>query len=152
MSKNDYGSDWWYSTDFIFSGNYQRRTMKVVGYHPPGTVKTEQGDNVKEPVLDLECKGKVKKLSINVSNKALGTRFIGEQLGEKWVGHELICEVRMIEHKGEPKAAIRIVPKGRELDGFEEARWFGAKADLTKRFEIGKYKGVKCVVVAGDLE
>lgn len=150
MSKEEYGSDWWYSTDFIFKGNYQRMPMTVVAYHPPGTLRTEKKELIKEPVIELRCKSTVKKLSINVSNRALGSRLFGEALGPDWVGKELSLEVRMILYKGEPKTGIRIVPVGRQLNTLEKHQWYGCKADLNKRYGVDKYKGKACVVELGN--
>jgi hypothetical protein len=103
--KKEYGSAYLYAEDLIRDGNYIDATVTIESVIPPNTIKAANGKMIGHDTLKFVGKDKLLVLCAKVNQRILAIAT-GESQAEKWPGHKITLQVRIVDSFGEKVPAI----------------------------------------------
>ena len=105
----EYGPQYLYAEDLIRGGDYNEATVTIEQVIPAGTLQTANKKTIPHPTLKFAGKDKLFVLCAKVNQRMMPI-VTGESQPEKWVGHKITLQVRIVEAFGQQVPALRIVP------------------------------------------
>lgn len=109
MKKEDnYGSRFLYAEDLLQGGEYRCPVVEISEFIQPNVLRAANGKVIDKPTLKFA--GKDKMLVLCNTNVAMAIYCTGEHEREKWIGHRIKLQARIIEAFGDSVVAIRIMP------------------------------------------
>jgi hypothetical protein len=127
--KKEYGSAYLYAEDLIRDGNYIDATVTIESVIPPNTIKAANGKMIGHDTLKFVGKDKLLVLCAKVNQRILAIAT-GESQAEKWPGHKITLQVRIVDSFGEKVPAIRILPPQGAMIRKSLRERLGTKASL----------------------
>jgi hypothetical protein len=127
--KKEYGSAYLYAEDLIRDGNYIDATVHIESVIPPNTIKAANGKMIGHDTLKFVGKDKLLVLCAKVNQRILAIAT-GESQAEKWPGHKITLQVRIVDSFGEKVPAIRILPPQGAMIRKSLRERLGTKASL----------------------
>jgi hypothetical protein len=127
--KKEYGSAYLYAEDLIRDGNYIDATVTIESVIPPNTIKAANGKMIGHDTLKFVGKDKLLVLCAKVNQRILAIAT-GESQAEKWPGHRITLQVRIVDSFGEKVPAIRILPPQGAMIRKSLRERLGTKASL----------------------
>jgi hypothetical protein len=107
--KKEYGSAYLYAEDLIRDGNYIDATVTIESVIPGGTIKAANGKIIPHDTLKFKGTEKLFVICAKVNQRILAIAS-GEAQPEKWPGHKITLQVRIVDSFGEKVPALRILP------------------------------------------
>lgn len=129
MDKQEYGGAYLYAEDLIRGGDYVDATVTIEQVIPPNTITTQGKKLIPHHTLKFVGKDKLFVLCAKVNQRLLPI-VTGEAQPEKWVGHKITLQVRIVEAFGSQVPALRIVPPAGTLIRKSLKDRMGKKASL----------------------
>jgi hypothetical protein len=127
--KKEFGSAYLYAEDLIRDGNYIDATVTIESVIPPNTIKAANGKMIGHDTLKFVGKDKLLVLCAKVNQRILAIAT-GESQAEKWPGHKITLQVRIVDSFGEKVPAIRILPPQGAMIRKSLRERLGTKASL----------------------
>jgi hypothetical protein len=127
--KKEFGSAYLYAEDLIRDGNYIDATVTIESVIPPNTIKAANGKMIGHDTLKFVGKDKLLVLCAKVNQRILAIAT-GESQAEKWPGHKITLQVRIVDSFGEKVPAIRILPPQGSMIRKSLRERLGTKANL----------------------
>jgi hypothetical protein len=127
--KKEFGSAYLYAEDLIRDGNYIDATVTIESVIPPNTIKAANGKMIGHDTLKFVGKDKLLVLCAKVNQRILAIAT-GESQAEKWPGHKITLQVRIVDSFGEKVPAIRILPPHGAMIRKSLRERLGTKASL----------------------
>ena len=127
--KKEYGTAYLYAEDLIRDGNYIDATVTIESVIPPNTIKAANGKMIGHDTLKFVGKDKLLVLCAKVNQRILAIAT-GESQAEKWPGHKITLQVRIVDSFGEKVPAIRILPPQGTMIRKSLRERLGTKASL----------------------
>ena len=127
--KKEYGSAYLYAEDLIRDGNYIDATVTIESVIAPNTIKAANGKMIGHDTLKFVGKDKLLVLCAKVNQRILAIAT-GESQAEKWPGHKITLQVRIVDSFGEKVPAIRILPPQGAMIRKSLRERLGTKASL----------------------
>jgi hypothetical protein len=127
--KKEFGSAYLYAEDLIRDGNYIDATVHIESVIPPNTIKAANGKMIGHDTLKFVGKDKLFVLCAKVNQRILAIAT-GESQAEKWPGHKITLQVRIVDSFGEKVPAIRILPPQGAMIRKSLRERLGTKASL----------------------
>jgi hypothetical protein len=127
--KKEFGSAYLYAEDLIRDGNYIDVTVTIESVIPPNTIKAANGKMIGHDTLKFVGKDKLLVLCAKVNQRILAIAT-GESQAEKWPGHKITLQVRIVDSFGEKVPAIRILPPQGAMIRKSLRERLGTKASL----------------------
>jgi len=127
--KKEFGSAYLYAEDLIRDGNYIDATVIIESVIPPNTIKAANGKMIGHDTLKFVGKDKLLVLCAKVNQRILAIAT-GESQAEKWPGHKITLQVRIVDSFGEKVPAIRILPPQGAMIRKSLRERLGTKASL----------------------
>jgi hypothetical protein len=127
--KKEFGSAYLYAEDLIRDGNYIDATVTIESVIPPNTIKAANGKMIGHDTLKFVGKDKLLVLCAKVNQRILAIAT-GESQAEKWPGHKISLQVRIVDSFGEKVPAIRILPPQGAMIRKSLRERLGTKASL----------------------
>ena len=127
--KKEFGSAYLYAEDLIRDGNYIDATVTIESVISPNTIKAANGKMIGHDTLKFVGKDKLLVLCAKVNQRILSIAT-GESQAEKWPGHKITLQVRIVDSFGEKVPAIRILPPQGAMIRKSLRERLGTKASL----------------------
>jgi hypothetical protein len=127
--KKEFGSAYLYAEDLIRDGNYIDATVTIESVISPNTIKAANGKMIGHDTLKFVGKDKLLVLCAKVNQRILAIAT-GESQAEKWPGHKITLQVRIVDSFGEKVPAIRILPPQGAMIRKSLRERLGTKASL----------------------
>jgi hypothetical protein len=127
--KKEFGSAYLYAEDLIRDGNYIDATVTIESVIPPSTIMAANGKMIGHDTLKFVGKDKLLVLCAKVNQRILAIAT-GESQAEKWPGHKITLQVRIVDSFGEKVPAIRILPPQGAMIRKSLRERLGTKASL----------------------
>lgn len=107
-AKENYGSRFLYAEDLLVDGEFRTAKVTIDKFHSGGTLQAADGKLVDKPAISFAGRDKI--LVLCKTNASILHFVTGQQPGDKWVGHQITLQVRIVEAFGELVPAIRVIP------------------------------------------
>lgn len=109
MSKDskEYGDAYLYAEDLLHGGEFRTVQVVIEEVIPAGTLRAANGKVIDKPTLKLSNK---KKLLVLCKTNCSMIHFCTGELPDKWPGHTITLQPRIVEAFGDSVVAIRVIP------------------------------------------
>ena len=127
--KKEYGSGYLYAEDLIRDGDYVDAVVTIESVIPPNSIKAGNGKLIPHETLKFKGSDKLFVLCAKVNQRILGIAT-GESRSEKWAGHRITLQARIVDSFGEKVPAIRVIPPQGSIIRKSLRERLGTKATL----------------------
>jgi hypothetical protein len=105
--KENYGEGFLYAEQLLSGGQYHTVQVVIEEFIPGNTLRAANGKMIDKP--SLKFAGKDRLLVLCKTNASM-IHFVTGELPDKWVGHTITLQPRIVEAFGDQVVAIRVIP------------------------------------------